>query len=126
MSKHLFRLGNYQLHSGSRTGFLIDCDALSDEDWRSLAQVTDRMFGPFGRVEGVPNGGLRFAAALAALVTPGHRRLLIVDDVLTTGASMEAQRNGREAVGVVVFARGKAPEWVTALFRTTIRLEALT
>ncbi|KKL20362.1 hypothetical protein LCGC14_2456230, partial [marine sediment metagenome] len=43
--------------------------------------------------------------------------LLIVDDVLTTGASMEKQRAGRtNTIGAVIFARGDCPAWVKPLF----------
>ena len=45
--------------------------------------------------------------------------MLIVDDVLTTGASMEHERarcSGR-TIGVVLFARGPCPEWIHPVFR---------
>lgn len=42
--------------------------------------------------------------------------LLIVDDVLTTGRSMEKQRSKREAKGIVLFARGPCPLWVEAVW----------
>jgi hypothetical protein len=46
---------------------------------------------------------------------------LIVDDVLTTGASMEAARAklwpGSLPLGVVIFARGPCPDWVWPIFR---------
>lgn len=63
----------------------------------------------------MPRGGLRLAEALKLYVTEGA--LLIVDDVLTTGASMEEFRNGREALGAVIFARGHCPSWVVPLFQ---------
>jgi len=49
-------------------------------------------------------------------VFQAHGRLLIVDDVCTTGASMEAHRRGRDALGAVLFARGPVPSWVYSLF----------
>lgn len=43
---------------------------------------------------------------------------VIVDDVLTTGESMEEMRlhYSSRTIGVVLFARGKCPDWVTPIF----------
>jgi hypothetical protein len=117
-SGQLFKLGDFRLHSGHQSPWKIDCDALSDADLMTLADWARRELPPFGSVEGVPRGGLRFAAALQKFITPGEHPL-IVDDVLTTGASMEAQRKGREATGLVIFARDAPPMWVQYLFRTS-------
>jgi orotate phosphoribosyltransferase len=116
----LFSVGLFTLHSGSLSGFRIDCDALTAGDIEALAALIAASVHPFSRVEGVPRGGLALAEALESYTqSPGG--LLIVDDVLTTGASMEEQRAGREAEGVVVFARGLCPAWVWAVFRTRLR-----
>lgn len=112
----LFRLQATTLHSGERSRWKIDCDALTDGDIATLADLIAERVGPFSAVEGVPNGGLRLAEALRRYQT-SHRPLLIVDDVLTTGASLEAQRAGREAIGAVIFARREPPSWVSALFQ---------
>lgn len=113
----LLRLGNLTLHSGERTWWLLDCDAFSEEDMDMLAfQIAERV-SPFGLVEGVPQGGLCLAHALTPYITQGP--VLIVDDVLTTGASMEQQRGGRLALGAVLFARGPCPDWVMALLTVT-------
>jgi orotate phosphoribosyltransferase len=110
----LFVYGEFTAHSGERLPWKIDCDALTEDDLWALAQIIADRVGRFGRVEGVPTGGLRLAAFLRR-----HKAsdgpLLIVDDVLTTGASMEQQRAGREAVGAVIFARGTCPSWVSPL-----------
>ena len=113
----LFKSGGFTLHSGAFTSWLIDCAALTDADLSTLAFLTVSLFGAYGEVEGVPEGGLRFARELRKFTTVGP--LLIADDVLTTGASMEAQRDGRKAKGVVIFARGPCPTWVTPLFSST-------
>ena len=110
----LFQSGAFALHSGELSNWRIDCDALTDADIETLALVVAEGVGDFGTVEGVPKGGLRLAKALEVYAQGGS--LLIVDDVLTTGASMEEQRAGREAVGAVIFARGECPAWVTPLF----------
>jgi orotate phosphoribosyltransferase len=113
---NLFRAGRFVLHSGAVTNFLIDCNALTDEDLAALAAHVVARIPPFYAVEGVATGGLRFADALRPYVQAGGG-LLIVDDVLTTGASMEEQRHGRDALGVVMFARGPCPPWVWPLFQ---------
>lgn len=112
----LFRGGNFRLHSGSQVGWLIDCNALTAEDWDTLAALMAARLPWFGTVEGVPRGGLAFAEALRPHARPGSG-LLIADDVCTTGASLERQRNGRPALGVVLFARGSCPAWVIPVFR---------
>ena len=118
----LFNHGAYTLHSGGPSMFKIDCDALTDADWDALARlVASRIW--FEEVVGIPRGGLRFAASLMRYVRP-LGPLLIVDDVLTTGASMGQKRleiSARDpempVLGCVIFARGPVPPWVTALFR---------
>ncbi len=52
----------------------------------------------------MPIGGLRLAQAMQPYVSSSGP-LLIVDDVLTTGQSMEKHRAGREAIGAVIFMR---------------------
>jgi hypothetical protein len=116
----LFQRGQFTLHSGATSDFKIDCDALTDEDWAALAQEAAKVLPPFGVVIGVPTGGIKFAAALEAYKAEGAERVLIADDVLTTGRSMEEKRSGWavETIGVVAFARGPVPDWITPLFTT--------
>lgn len=110
----LFQTVDVVLHSGEESDWKIECDTLTDEDMRTLAKRIAELVHPFGEVEGVPRGGLRLASALKPYRSAGG--LLIVDDVLTTGGSMEAHRAGRDAKGAVIFARGESPAWVTPLF----------
>jgi len=116
---NLFNIGRvFMLHSGQRSKYKIDCDALTSEDWSALANIVAARFG-FSAVEGVPKGGLAFAGALRPLerATPVGYPLLIVDDVLTTGRSMEEQRNGRTAIGIVLFSRTMDfPRWIHPIF----------
>lgn len=114
----LFNIGEFHLHSGFTSPFKIDCNTLSDEELTVLAEITARKHH-FSRVIGIPSGGLRFAQALREYESSGP--VLIVDDILTTGKSMEMERNnlykqGYATVGVVIFSRGPTPQWVTALF----------
>jgi pyrimidine operon attenuation protein/uracil phosphoribosyltransferase len=74
-------------------------------------------------VIGVPQGGLRLAKACRKYAIEHHAVVLIVDDVLTTGASMEDERKkhrDRPVIGVVLFARGPRPGWVNALFECMV------
>lgn len=113
---NLFQQGNFILHSGGKSGWKIDCDALTDMDWDTLAlMISERC--KFGAAIGIPRGGVKLAEALKQYITEGET--LIVDDVLTTGTSMERerQRQGGKPTGFVVFARDKCPDWITALFQ---------
>ena len=111
----LFESGEFVLHSGERSNFRIECDALTDADLTTLAQMLVARLPAFGAVEGVPRGGLRLAAALVPFVTRGP--LLIVDDVYTTGTSVRAHRGDREAIGAVLFSRNPVTEdWIYPLF----------
>lgn len=79
---------------------------------------TARAAAVYGKVIGVPRGGLRLAAALLPYERLGYP-LLIVDDVLTTGISMQEMRDRfplEEAIGVVIFARGQCPDWIRPIF----------
>ncbi len=116
--KSLFQAGSFRSHSGEVLPWKIECDVLRPADWDCLALMLTEMIGPFGQVEGVPKGGIAFANALLPHCTPGYP-LLIVDDVLTTGMSMETFRAGRRSFGAVVFSRGPiVPGWITPIFRT--------
>ena len=85
----------------------IECDALTPPIGETLAAMVAERF-QFKWVYGIPRGGTKFARALARYSTRSNEHpVLIADDVLTTGGSMELARSGltRRCVGVVVFAR---------------------
>jgi len=113
----LFKNEPFFSHAGIKLLFKIECDVLDDEDVETLAAIVSRKF-TFGRVYGVPRGGLRLAAALEKFRSPGGKTL-IVDDVFTTGTSMEEARRemGADSIGIVIFARGKCPPWIHPIFR---------
>ena len=104
--------------NGVRLPFKIECDAFTDEDLQTLARRVSEKF-TFGDVMGVPRGGLRFAAFLKQLQTPGANATLVVDDVFTTGKSMEDMRAAvyGMSVGVVIFAWVDTPSWVYPIFQ---------
>lgn len=113
----IFQFGDFTLHSGNSSNWKIECDFLNKEDFDTLAYLVHKFMPSFKRVEGVPNGGLRFAESLEKYCVPiAEWPLLIVDDVLTTGNSMNEYKGNREAIGLVIFSRGKNPFWVTSIF----------
>lgn len=119
---NLFNSGEFTLNSGRKSFFKVDCDALTDEDIECLARLIKDNLPLFAWVEGVPTGGLRFAEALKPLCEPDSTTIgLIVDDVLSTGNSMEKQRDGRPAMGVVIFNRmpmmNVTPGWIKSIWR---------
>lgn len=124
---NLFTLGDFTMHSGNVGHWKIECDALTDADIECLAFMLAERVGPFSRVEGIPRGGLRIAAAMERYASPyeAFGTPLVVDDVLSTGASFfdwELEHPGVEARGAVLFARGPCPGWVTPLFSMLARV----
>lgn len=114
---NLFENKSFISHSGFSLSFKINCDALSDEDIETLADIIAKKFS-FSKIYGVPRGGLRLANALEKYLSP-NGPVLIVDDVLTTGKSMEEAKEkflNEDVIGVVIFARGRCPFWVRTLF----------
>ena len=126
----LFQLGDFVLNSGAKSSWKIEADALTDGDIAALAEMVRKLVRPFGRVEGIPRGGLRLAEALRPNCSTEAKSLLLVDDVLTTGGSMarafqEHCSNGYEPWqidGAVIFARGKCPSWIRPVFQLPIEL----
>lgn len=122
----MIEFGWFSTHSKFQLPWKINCDDLTDKDWRELAKLIAGKFS-FNLVFGVPSGGLKLAKALmphvAHPLTSMDRTYpkLIVDDVLTTGNSMNEWRDKfcykyETPVGVVVFARGPCPDWIWPIF----------
>jgi hypoxanthine phosphoribosyltransferase len=115
---NLFQKKEIKLHSGGKSFFKIECDALTDDDIETLAYIISRKY-TFHNVVGIPNGGVRISNALQKYASRGLGPLLIVDDVLTTGKSMEKAKEMFGNVlsrGVVLFARGECPKWIEPIF----------
>lgn len=120
----LFRLGDFTLAGGQRSTWKLDCDALTDDDWRCLAAMLAERVPPFGLVYGVPTGGYPLATALDRHVTTSSDLVLVADDVYTTGGSLERFIDSRIRPAhpdaalhrAVVFARNDPPAgWGTVL-----------
>lgn len=114
----LFNHGDFPLRSGGRSSFKIDCDALTGEDFATIAaQVAGRL-----RWKNTVNCGgasRQFANALDVYNLPlVELPTLVVDDVWTTGATMRKELNVfGSRIGVVLFARTPiTDERVTAVF----------
>lgn len=105
-------------HSGIILPFKIECDDLTPQDLKTLAEIVARKF-QFKYAIGIPRGGVRFAHYLNKFITPTHHLTLIVDDVFTTGKSM-LEMSGRYVntthIGVVIFARNPTPSWIHSIF----------
>ena len=119
--QNLFIHNNVTLNSGLSSDFKIECDALNFQDTETLAYLISKKF-IFKEVHGVPTGGINLANALKKYINKGSAYTLIVDDVLTTGKSMEVTRellklSADSTYGVVVFSRGKCPSWVYPIFQ---------
>lgn len=119
----LFQIGNFHLHSGEPSRWKIDCDHLTDGDIEALALMASELIpAPFGLVVSIPRGGTRLGNAMQSYVAPGASPTLIVDDVLTTGASIECVKDAQNSAGIgvfglVIFARGPCPSWITPIFK---------
>lgn len=124
MKDNLFQKYAFTSHAGRPLEYKIECDALTDDDWATLAFMTYKKFR-FSSVFGIPRGGLKFAKALHEYTSDGTGNVLIVDDVLTTGGSMEKARiwykstkdPDAEIIGVVAFARNKPADWIHPIFQ---------
>ncbi len=122
----MFKWDKFTSHSGLELFWKICCDSLTDEDWACIAELIASKV-KFRRVVGIPAGGLKLAEKLAEhahelRLGNTDSPVLIVDDVLTTGDSFREARSKLKdegeanVVGVVLYARGPCPWWVTPVF----------
>lgn len=127
----MFQLGDFTLASGQSSRWKIECDTLTDDDWDALAvMLVEQLAEPFNNVWGVPTGGGSLAAALWRHANDNADRILVVDDVWTTGASMrrfikdhligDLGYDPDKIDRAVVFARDVAPATLTVLFRMSV------
>ena len=118
----LFQRVDFTSHAGLDLSWKIEMDALSENEWKCIAHMIIELSQPFQAAIGIPRGGLKLSGYLHEYSTQNPADpYLIVDDVMTTGGSMEEYKkehfNDKYVIGWVVFARSKVPIWCDALFR---------
>lgn len=121
----LFVDKEFESHSGKKLYFKIECDALTHDDYKTLAKLVAKHF-KFKQVVGIATGGMGLALSLHKYCDPESERILIVDDVCHTGGSMEEKKKEiMESTGVdedyvdgvVIFERADMSlYWVTPIF----------
>lgn len=120
---HLFIEEDFTGHSGEQLHWKIEMDALDDAEWKCIARmILEYETRPFQAAIGIPRGGLTLSSYLNEYSTQNPEDpYLIVDDVLTTGGSMEEFKEehfkDKKVVGWVVFSRNRPSDWVNVLFQ---------
>ena len=130
----IFQQYNFTSHSGLSLDWKIECNELDNEDYRTLAHLVAKKY-KFYEAIGIPHGGEPFAMALNEYIREESDNLLIVDDILTTGKSMEEMRSHAfvraswitevsNIQGIVIFSRIKdVPKWIQPIFTFNTELE---
>tara|TARA_B100001250_G_scaffold324199_1_gene287731 strand:+ start:101 stop:505 length:405 start_codon:yes stop_codon:yes gene_type:complete len=124
----LFQEQDFIGHSGDPLTWKIECDALFPTEWKCIAKmIMDYETRPFCSAVGIPRGGVELGRWLNEYSTGNFDDpYLIVDDVLTTGGSMDEFTNSYfrnrkpNYFGWVVFARNKPQHWVKTLFQMPV------
>ena len=125
----LFRSIDFKSHAGLDLSWKIEMDALSENEWFTIARMILEISPPFHSAIGIPRGGVLLGELLNKHGTGKESDpFCIVDDVFTTGKSMVDYREEMDierwqkscALGWVVFARIKTPKWITALFQMPV------
>lgn len=112
---------DFLMHSGAIGRYKIECDALTDDEIDTFAWFIAEHYKhhEVWDIRSVPTGGDRLQKALDRYFPHVGSRTLLVDDVLTTGRSMEEarQRCTGDVVGAVMFSRIKdVPAWIYPVF----------
>jgi len=113
----LFQWGEFTSHAGLKLNWKIECDAISKEEWKCLAQIIrEKETRNWRKAEGIPRGGLPLAYELDKFSTKDlNDPVLICDDIWTTGASFNEYLGERypswlqdksSYIKWVIFARG--------------------
>lgn len=121
--------------SGKELHWIIDCDDFTDAELGVFAKLIIAKYPNFWSVTHptshygscVPRLATAIASIRGSIPASQGEYVLIVDDVLTTGQSMEQLAQGyrtkrtwndqlAKVVGAVIFARDVCPPWITPLF----------
>jgi len=125
----LFQKIEFTSHAGLDLKWKIEMDALSHGEWECITQMIMELSPPFREAIGIPRGGSVLGKLLNQHGTGKEEDpICIVDDVLTTGMSMNTYREEMDierwqkscALGWVVFARVRPPKWIKALFQMPV------
>ncbi len=114
----LFQKIDFISHAGIPMHYKIECDAINGREWDALAvMIMEYQKEPFGKVLGIPRGGIPLQKALEPYATGKDTDpLLVVDDVYSTGTSFVEFCGDDECLKWVVFARQPTENGVRALF----------
>ena len=101
----LFQDGDFKSHAGLPLKWKLECDAITDEEWRCIAKmVMDYQVQHFYKAVGIPRGGLKFAEAMNEYASGNPEdQIMICDDVFTTGTSFQD------------FIKENYPDWLSAM-----------
>lgn len=123
--ENLFQKVRFTMHSGGVSDFKLECDALTSNDYATLAYMVSRKM-KFKKCYGIPRGGLPFEEALKPYESQDSETILIADDVFTTGGSIVEFKKklledgiiteDSDVQSIVVFARGKLLPNITTIF----------
>lgn len=93
----LFKLESFKSASGNILPFKIECDALTDVDLKCIGYLIEQhikysnnMGNTYKDIIGIPTGGARLLkyVDIDNLVTKSSEYILLIDDVLTTGSTI--------------------------------------
>jgi predicted oxidoreductase (fatty acid repression mutant protein) len=130
----------FNLDSSGESFWGVDLNALSDDELRCMAQVgrmklVKRGIYSIREVRHIPTGAKRFSDIFIkenpTYFNSASPRVLIIDDVLTTGFSMWEKRlevanelekthrgsSWKDTVGLVIFSRDETPTWITTIWQ---------
>ena len=120
---HLFVEEDFKSHAGLDLHWKIEMDALDEAEWKCIARmIMEYQKEPFQAAIGIPRGGLKLSGYLNKYSTQNPKDpYLVIDDVLTTGGSMEEFKEehfkNKKVVGWVVFSRKNPASWIKTLFQ---------
>ena len=125
----LFQKVDFKSHAGLDLTWKIEMDSLTPKEWDCISTMILELSPPFKEAIGIPRGGNVLGKLLNRHGTGKEEDpICIVDDVLTTGMSMNTYREEMDierwqkscALGWVVFARVRPPKWIKALFQMPV------